>query len=163
MPKHSQAYATFIEAGMVATHSAPSHCTNNRINQLPGSRCKLLELLQIRKLPRTVAASSQSTISRSQGHSNSRCNLATQFQCFRARGHIDSLHVTNGSSCNLGNASLFQTTTGFLQLLATILKIQNQTNNNLPANAKGISTAEVNTHCIEGQTNKPHVACNSHC
>jgi len=36
------------------------------------------------------------------------------------------------------------------------------TNSNLLANAKGISTAEVNI-VIEWQTNKPHVACNRQC
>jgi hypothetical protein len=63
---------------------------------------------------------------------------------------------------------LFQTATGWLQLLATIFKGENQTANdkgtttynNLPADARGISTAEVNTHCL--LKGKPR-ACNSLC
>jgi hypothetical protein len=45
LPKHTHVYATIIEVGMVATQSAPSRSTYNRINQLPESTCKVLEQL----------------------------------------------------------------------------------------------------------------------
>ena len=106
LSNHTHAYATFIEAGMVATHSAQSHSTNNRLNQLPRSICKVLEQLHITQSPRTVTASPQSTISWSQDQSTSHCNLATQLQCSHATGHIDSSNVTNISSCRITQAML---------------------------------------------------------
>jgi len=47
LTKSAHAYAAFIEAGMLATHSALNHSTYNRRNQLPESTCKVLEQLHI--------------------------------------------------------------------------------------------------------------------
>ena len=172
LPKHySHAYAAFIEAGMVATHGAPSHSTYNKINQLPGSTCKVLEPPQITQSPRMVTAPPQSTTSLSQVQSTSHCNLATQMQCSHAKGHIDNSHVTNISSCNSSHASIVPNNYRFASIACNHFKIQNQTtndkgsttNNHLPADARGISTAEVNTHCYWRASQQITFACNSHC
>jgi len=66
LTKSAHAYADFIEAGMLATHSASNHSTYNRRNQLPESTCKVLEQLHITQSTRPVTVPPQSVISWSQ-------------------------------------------------------------------------------------------------
>jgi len=78
-------YATFIEAGMVATHGALRHSTNNRISFLDqDARC--WNCIRLHSL-QAVTVSPQPTGSWSQDQLTSHWNFAMQLRYLRARGH----------------------------------------------------------------------------